>query len=173
MKYKVGDEVFIKAEITDVHVMCERPYFVVPNVYSKGWVSEKEIVSGKTYEQGLADAWELAKNIVLSASRGGLDGDVIVEIFGENCLYAHEIMTRYTAEEALAKIEAYEREKEIKETDVVEYLCEKWIVAEVRDSEYRLWNGKKIECADKGKVKKIGNAESIEPLVDLLRQIGG
>ena len=66
MKFKSGDEVFIKAEITDVsgYECSERPYFVAPDIYSVNWVSEEKIFpADKTYEQGLADAWELAKKL--------------------------------------------------------------------------------------------------------------
>lgn len=120
MGYKVGDEVLIKAEITDVsgYECSERPYFVAPDIYSVNWVSEDKIIPmDKTYVDGLRDAWELAKKIYDSPYDGGLTNEAIEEIFG--CKFG-SVTRKYTAEEALAKIEVYEKEKEIKVENVVE-----------------------------------------------------
>lgn len=113
MKFKSGDEVFIKAEITDVsgYECSERPYFVAPDIYSVNWVSEDKIIPmDKTYEMGLTDAWELLKKIY------DMNCENVRDIFEKGFW---EIIHICTAEEALAKIEVYEKEKEIKVGDEV------------------------------------------------------
>ena len=120
MKYKPGDEVFIKAEITDVSDCSERPYFVAPDCRSINWVSEDKIIPmDKTYEMGLTDAWELAKKVVCSVVKGGFSCDEFEKRFGD--IYTEDVFVKYTAEEALAKIESYEKKNEIKAGDVVYY----------------------------------------------------
>lgn len=166
--FKVGDEVSVKGEITKV---LESGVVVKTHYFGEAYFDRSNMdVIGKTYEQGLADAWELAKKIATETKDGGIPCDDMCVMFGTDIIPI--IFENFTFKDCLAKIEAYEKEKEIKETDVVEYLYKKWIVAEVRESEYRLWNGEKIECADRNKVKKVGSVESIEPLAELLRQIG-
>lgn len=72
----------------------------------------------KTYNEGLEDGrnevWELAKKLVL------LDSSIGWEIFG-TCRVL-EVLENFTPQEALAKLEAYEKEQaEIKVGDVVEH----------------------------------------------------
>lgn len=119
MKYKAGDEVLIKAEITDVsgYDCSERPYFVAPDCWSINWVSEDKIIPiGKTYSEGLNDAWELAKRIVMGVEDGGFDSQEVIDVFGKNRYYSFKDLS---PQEALAKIEAYEKEKKIKVGDEV------------------------------------------------------
>ena len=67
------------------------------------------------YEKGLEDAWELAKKIQYELSRHQLK-----EIFGTDN-EASILSDAYTPQEALAKLEAYEKEQaEIKVGDVLE-----------------------------------------------------
>lgn len=125
--YKVGDEVFIKAEITDVHRECDKPYFVHPNLDSLNWVSEEKIFpADKTYEQGLADAWELARRLY------ALRPDERDEMFKYCTVKA--IIEDCTIEEVMDCIEAYENEKEIKVGDVVHHIGGKtFIVTYIHD----------------------------------------
>ena len=119
--FKVGDEVLIKGEITDVHEGTDNPYFVAYKHGYINWVSEDKIIQmNKTYEMGLNDAWELAKKILYG------NDEQLIEIFG-SCIdriyfdltCKREIINCYTPQEALAKIEAYEKEKEINVGDEV------------------------------------------------------
>lgn len=117
MKFKAGDEVFIKAEITDVsgYECSERPYFVAPDIYSVNWVSEDKIIlMDKTYEVGLADAWELARKVY------DMKCDAIEEIFGVKGGF-YEVIRNFTFEDCRDKIESHENEKKIKVGDVVKY----------------------------------------------------
>lgn len=109
---------YIKAEITDVSDCSERPYFAAPDKYSVNCVSEDKIIPmDKTYSDGLNDAWELAKKVILATDDGGISLNDITEIFGS----AYCALRDFTYEEALAKIEAYEKEKEIEVGDVVKF----------------------------------------------------
>lgn len=116
MKYNVGNEVLIKGIIVAVDESKKNsPYWVgVPNGMGY-WLSESDITD-KTYAQGLADAWELAKQI---------ERMQFVErekLFGLHGFW--EILQKHTPQEALAKIEAYEREGVIKLGDEVVHSCD-------------------------------------------------
>ena len=170
--YKAGDEVFIKAEITDVVSCGTRPYFVKPDCYSINWVSEDKIIPmDKTYVDGLSDAWELAKKILYGIDKQLIEiFELSVEPAFFDLTHKRAIINDHTPEEALAKIEAYEKENEIKPTDIVEYNGKNWVVTEVYKGEYSIWNGKNVVHTKN--VKKVGTVESIKPLEELLRQIG-
>lgn len=111
--FKVGDEVFIKAEVKDDDGYGKK------QIEIKGidgllpvWFEVYELIpADKTYEQGLADAWNLAKKIL------NMKLDVAAEVFDSTRLF--DVMDKFTPQEALAKIEAYEKEKEIKVGDEV------------------------------------------------------
>ena len=63
-----------------------------------------------SYHEGLEDAWEAIKKIVLNPSRGGLTGQELREIFGLDTPYA--ILSIISVTEALEKISNYEKKKE-------------------------------------------------------------
>lgn len=66
------------------------------------------------YDKGLADAWDAARKIICEVKYGGFTREEIQEIFGET--YASDIMVKFTASEAIAKIREYEgKQKEIKD----------------------------------------------------------
>ena len=80
-----------------------------------------EIQSDKTYEDGLNDAWECARKIVLSSTRGGMPLSVIDEIF-DCCNNELNVLANYSASEAIAKIKEYEeQENEIHVGDEVRH----------------------------------------------------
>jgi len=170
MKFKAGDEVFIKAEITDLHEGIEKPYFVQADSQYINWVSEDKIIPmEKTYEMGLTDAWELAKKIVMGVEDGGFDSQEVIDVFGKNRYYSFKDLT---AEEALAKIEAYEKEKEIKVGDVViDNDGVKALVVEqtTTDHFFVLTEMGSTEDWSKGNFKKTGKHIDIE---SLLKEIG-
>ena len=78
---------------------------------------ETELSWDEAYIKGLEDAWNLAIKLWLPSSYGGLKGSEVMNIF--DCDY-YAIAKLYTPQEALAKLEAYEKENEIKVGDVVE-----------------------------------------------------
>lgn len=168
--YKVGDEVLVKGEIVSVDE--EVPYPVEVRVCACSlplcFTEEELKLATKTYEQGLADAWELAKKIVLKAEKGGFNYDDFVRIFGIGDYTT--LFEKMTVEEALAKIEAYEKEKEIKVGDVVR--CESHICVVthlVHNNAYVMWDDGSNGCYKLNDLKKTGKHIDIELL---LRQIG-
>ena len=111
-KYKVGDKVLIKATITEDEYGLKYPFDVTVGNHSRFNISEDDIAS-KTYEDGLNDAWELARKIC------GMTRQAWYEIFKIEDAYLADILDDNTPQEALAKIEAYEESKAIKVGDVV------------------------------------------------------
>lgn len=77
---------------------------------------EEQIPYSEAYNKGLNDAWELAKKLWLPTSYGGKNSEEVIKIFG--CDY-YAISKLFTPQEALAKLEAYEKANEIKVGDVV------------------------------------------------------
>lgn len=76
------------------------------------------------HQQGLEDAWEYAKKIVLNPDDGGLGLSELNEIFGFYTLQS--IFKNYTVQQAIEKLKAYEKEQkandEIKVGDEVEHV---------------------------------------------------
>lgn len=172
--YKVGDEVLIKGEVVEVAKDVAYPIEVrlrrstVPMLFTE----EELELSTKTYEMGLSDAWELAKKIVLPKTEGGFSYEETREIFGVGDYIIN--LKKFTAEEALAKIEAYEKEKEIKVKTIVETNdgSHKGVVTRVRDKGdfFVLWDNGTSDTYEKHEVKNTG--KTAESLDLLLRQIG-
>ena len=85
--------------------------------YFKSWDGTKntnelceeicEILSEKSYEDGLNDAWECARKLILIKREGGLSMEEIEKIFGDTTCRAN-IIRAYTASETIAKIKEYE-----------------------------------------------------------------
>ncbi len=116
--YKAGDEVLIKGRITSIDEGSIFPYLVEVNHLGGMWCNESDIAD-KAYSDGLKDAWEMASKIVCHESAGGMSDKVFCDVFGAYGGF-ESVFADLTYEEALAKIEAYEKEKEIKVGYVVE-----------------------------------------------------
>ena len=69
--------------------------------------AEIDIIQKAAYENGLYDAWEIAKKIECVS---GYDGDELIEMFGT--YNVETIFGKYKASEALDKVKAYEEQKE-------------------------------------------------------------
>ena len=167
--YKVGDEVSVKGEITKV---CESGVVVKAHYFGEAYFDRSNMdLIGKTYEQGLADAWELAKKIRVQPRDGGIPNSELEEIFGTT--FIDTIFKNNTCAEALAKIEAYEKEKEIKVKDIVIYHdCPGTGVVTYVDSEHTtvMWENGRFGEYQKCYLEKTG--ETADCLDDLFRQIG-
>lgn len=115
MKYKVGDEVLVKARIHYiVNQETELPYEVKERNNGKIaprtiWVKEEDIQPEPTMTA--EEAWELAMKIEAMRS------DALLKIFDMDSVYC--ILQDFTPMEAKAKIEAWEAEKAIKIGDEV------------------------------------------------------
>lgn len=172
MKYKVGDEVFVKAKIVerDSGYGAQVQIVGVNGLIGGIWFPEEELIpADKTYTQGLADAWELAKKIY------DMTCTQIEKIFDVDGGFWN-VVREITVEEALAKIEAYEKKKEIKVGDVVyysdgEYESTKSIVTRIHgDLIYTVYpDGSCGQEHNPSELKKTGKHIDIE---SLLKQIG-
>ena len=115
MKHKLGETVLVQGNIIDMDYELQR-YTV--NIAGKrtAQFTDRELFElpkqDKTYEQGLHDAWELARKLY------EMKLEKLQEVFGgfETEL---EVIQHLTPQEALAKLKAYEEESEIKVGDVV------------------------------------------------------
>lgn len=86
---------------------------------ARGVIMKGNTVDTEAYNNGLEDAWKLARKIVLDVSKGGIPERDMRSMFGEKWTVV-DILENYTPQEALAKLEAYEKEQnEIKVGDVV------------------------------------------------------
>ena len=105
MKYKVGDEVLVKAKI----INGTRRYFGVEIEDNRFDVCEDDIVP--VPEMAAEEAWEIAKKLKQ------MNKDELWEVFITNDEYL--VLKYFTPQQAKAKIEAWEAEKEIKRGDEV------------------------------------------------------
>ena len=172
--FKVGDEVIVKGSVVAIS-SDENDAYPIAVGFDEGraeWFEKEEVIpADKTYSQGLADAWELAKKILYGNDKQ------LIEIFGSYVDPAYfdltckrEIINNHTPEEALAKIEAYE--KEIKVGDVVECDGHKGVVVKVFQGggvNIVYENGVISVSHPSRKCKKTGKHLEV---ADLLRQIG-
>lgn len=60
----------------------------------------------KTYEDGLNDAWKLARKIQLPKSKGGFSAESLEDMFGAYN-YELEILENFSATEAMEKVQAW------------------------------------------------------------------
>ena len=128
----------------------------------------------KTYEKGLQDAWELVKKAY------DYTCDELEEIFGVKYGF-HDFISKFTYQEALAKLKAYEDSQEIKAGDVVR--CKGYPSTEILiTSTERSLNGLHLQSDEGGRkgeahsfidrnaIEKTGKHIDIE---SLLEQIWG
>lgn len=124
-KYKEGDRVVLEMVIDDVDETSNDFWVGLKRdeETSGMWLKEEQIDkyaykgASKTYEDGLDDAWELAGKIMLSKAEGGYTTSEINRFF--NTLNEFDVLRNFTYQQALAKIEAYEKSQQIQVGDVV------------------------------------------------------
>lgn len=124
-KYKVGDSFIVK--IKGVRKDSKYPYVLKHDTDDGGGWSVNEVflnnldmqvngVDVACYNKGAEEAWEIAKQIMFEEKITSAELD---KIFGTRNHFA--IMRDYTPQGAKAKIEAWEKEKEIKVGDVLKH----------------------------------------------------
>ena len=167
MKYKVGDEVLVKAKI----ISGTRMYFGVDIEGNRFDVCEENIVPVPSMTA--EESWEIAKKILLYPEHGGYNSSELEEIFGRT-----EHLWEMTPQQAKSKIEAWEAEKEIKVGDVIFVTYNQSINGVVTNiygkDEKKLYvlrdDGSSGVLAYTKSIKKTGRHIDIE---GLLKQIGG
>ena len=175
MKYKVGDEVMVKAVINDICVGEVHPYEVKaadnPGCGSSVrviYVREEDVLP--VPDMTAEEAWEIARRIV-GCREHGLEETKRREIFSRDD--AFDVFNLFSVHEAKAKIEAWEAEKEIKVGDVVIRCGESCIVTnESRDDGFYdvLFKDGTTGAYQRSSLKKTGRHVDIE---GILKQIGG
>lgn len=108
MEYKIGDEVLVKARIIGSRNGVSR--LLVQSQQDKFFVEKDNVMP--VPDMTAEEAWEIAKNLFADYSNIELD-----EIFGKG--WSFPKLMELTPQEAKAKIEAWEAEKEIKVGDEV------------------------------------------------------
>ena len=129
------------------------------------------------YNKGLQDAWELARKIC-GCGKGSIDGKTLAGIFGS---YIHSglLLDDFTYQQALAKIESYEKSQQIEIGDIVRRISdnEKYlIITEEEDDsvyEYGVIDLKSMTIdritGDLSKFEKTGRHIDIEHLLEQIR----
>lgn len=133
-KYKVGDKVLLEAEVLNVNSDSNVifPYYLGLKNDASYHCAEKDIECiSKTYEDGLADAWELVKKLYKMRK------DKLYTIFDTDYPLIRNLIDDFTPQEVITKIEAYEESKVIKVGDVVVNINqEKLLVTKTLDNGY-------------------------------------
>lgn len=153
MKYKVGDEVLVKAKI----INGTRRYFGVDIEDNRFDVCEDDIVP--VSEMTAEEAWKLAIKLRY------MDFEDKIELFNLDTSPSREawleIMENMSPESVRDKIEAWEAEKEIKVGDEVA------LKADLKNEEYKFF----VTYVDKG-LKTIGGFSPFDGDVFSRREIG-
>lgn len=131
--------------------------------------ADRQKAIDEAYERGLNDAWDAARKINMEAYDGGFSVSDLEKIFAINSNCA--IMRTFTAKEAIAKIKAYEAEKdEIRVGDEVRRISDgmKYVVVDPKNEFGRvcgfsmngIWYG---ECPNA--LRKTGRHFDIESIL--------
>ena len=150
-----------------IHVYIRDGYKVIAHTMNLSLVTHEfsDLILPETmteeeygYDCGLKDAWELAKKMVLNTYDGGIDAKELEKMFGVQDSYT--IFKENDVKDVLAKVEVYEKEKEIKAGDVVEReVMGIFVVVNVNtDTDcYTLMNKDgRVTCASKKQISKTG-----------------
>ena len=83
------------------------------------WIDENKIrpTDSKTYEDGIKEAWDIAKKVVSIPKNGGFTNEEIKDIFGTQ--YRSEVFKKYTATEASKKFSEWEKKTKFSLNDQV------------------------------------------------------
>lgn len=131
------------------NVSCDSAKFVIDQAIS---ILENENPSkmyktliNTSYERGLKDAWECAKKIAVDMTIGDLKSCGLIytnddEYNLDEYEYSCEVINKYSASEAISKINEYEKRKkndeDIKVGDEVVYLDRVFVVTSIFKNEY-------------------------------------
>lgn len=164
MGFKAGEEVYIKAIVTNVNEGRDFPYCVKILNDVVMFAKEEHIAeTSKTYEQGLADAWELARKVAK------MPIDDFKRVFDKNGIYT--VICDCSYEETLTKMEEYEKENRFEAGDEVES-CGAYGVVTRREGEtvYVMWRDG--SCGEDDEPKTLSKTGKHIDIESLLRQIG-
>lgn len=165
MKYKVGDEVLVKAKIAGC-TSSERCMIKVDR--TELFVNEEAIIP--IPDMTAEEAWEIAKKLKQ------MNEDELLEVFRTNV--EHLVLKDFSPQQAKARIEAWEAEKEIKVGDEVEFDDTEnnlhramFVTSKIGENNYcGICKNGDTYCVHKSVLKNTGRHIDIERI---LKQIGG
>ena len=163
-KYKVGDKFML--EIERVTENDDWPYEIKGRNerYSDSYFESYEKV-----DMSAEEAWEVAKKLFADYSNRELD-----EIFGDGWSYSK--LMEFTAQQAKANIEAWEKLKEIQTGDVVQHIdnpdIKILVTRRYKDGTYNGIDGSGATFSgmSKGKWKKTGLHYDIESILKKFKE---
>lgn len=174
MGYKVGDEVIAKVRISEVYEKNNYPYEAV-NVSHRNKarsiaLRESDIIQKP--DMTAEEAWEIAKNLFANYSNAELD-----DIFEKG--WSFPKLMELTPQEAKAKIEAWEAEKEIKVGDEVEFddtandiHRSMYVTSKYNDTDYcGICRNGDTYCVHKLSLKKTGRHVDIEGILKQIENV--
>ncbi len=174
-EYKVGDKVLVEARVVRKEKRIGEYQIKINSYTDDSWVEKEKIypltakdtnIPTKTYEDGLNEAWELAKKLFLYPHEGGYNSTELEEIFGRT-----EHLWKLSPQEAAAKIAEWESRQDIHVGDLVRVGFGYGVVTSVhKENCYVLWTDGSSGCRDKKYLTKTGRTIDI---AWLLAQIGG
>lgn len=184
MKYKVGDKVLMEMVVDEIRNNDYAPIWVSlerEDTTDGMWLKEEQIDkyaykgASKTYEDGLADAWKVLKHI----QSGELSKKEIMDIWGMTDLtFVNCFAQKYTPQEALKILEAYEESKVIKAGDeivVVGHAIKGYVIDKSKECEdcyvVLITNYKDLHTAiyNKTVIKKTGRHIDITQILEQIR----
>ena len=115
-EFKIGDTVLVPMKIIEVSLDT----YMVAYRNESFWVFKKTVTNceqGKTYEDGLAEAWMTAKRITADVYDKGFTSNELVDMF--NTPVASNIFQNFSPQEASERIAAFEDKNVMKVGDVV------------------------------------------------------
>lgn len=160
------DEIF-DAKVSYMYHSFDMNYTVTESVELK---EESENARNKTYEDGLNEAWELARRIVCLPEDGGETVKWLEDTFGT--ARTHLVFRKYSASEAIDAIEKYESER-FNVGDEVKYRSEVGVVLEFDDDSISVMrpNGRTTIIFNKQELEKTGrNFTQIEEVLKQLKE---
>lgn len=107
---QIKKELEARKNDTEMAIICEMALNYLQSM------KDKEVADKEAYNKGLGDAWEFVTKT--NTSVHPREAFKLLDFFG--VANYRDIYVEYTPQEALAKLEAYEKGKEIKVGDVVE-----------------------------------------------------
>ena len=168
-EYKIGDEVSLTGEVEEIDEDIEsKPIYVDFGDAGGVWVGEDQLrFADRSYAEGLADAWKLARKI-----ENELDCSTLESLFGSSRIA--DVLDNFSVEEVFAKIEANEGKREIGVEDEVCFSdgTKAIVLDEISDTEVYVFTD--VGCVEKKNKKyltKTGNHCGC--VKELLQKIGG
>lgn len=112
-RVSIGSQSIVYLEELNDNYVQEHFSTILRDEYDRGYKDGGNVTEIQAHDdvnkQGLEDAWEYAKKIVLNPDDGGLGLSELNEIFGFYTLQS--IFKNYTVHQAIEKLKAYEEEQ--------------------------------------------------------------